>query len=66
MASCPDGITSWSTRQTQWAMTKTVLRSLIQRNWGRAHPSVANAPRSITALHSALSPAAYGTFGKGD
>ena len=66
MASCPDGITSWSTRQTQWAITKTVLRSLIQRTWGRAHPSVPNAPRSITAMNHTLSAAAYGTFGTGD
>ena len=65
MATCPDGITSTQTRQIQWALTTSVVHNLSQRGWGRAHPSTPNAPKSISAMHSALSPAAYGTFGAG-
>ena len=65
MASCPDGVTTAHTRQTQWAMTTTVLRALLQKGWGRTHPSTPNAPKTLTAMHSALSPAAYGSYGTG-
>ena len=66
MASCPDGITSSSTRATQWALTTSVVRALLQRGWGMSHPSTPNPVHSLSAMHSVLSPAAFGTYGSGD
>lgn len=66
MASCPDGITSASTRATQWALTTSVVRALLQRGWGASHPSKPNSVHTLSAMHSVLSPAAYGTYGLGD
>ena len=65
MGSCPDGITTTRTRELQWAITTTVLHAFLHRDWAATHPSVSNAPKSISAMHNALSPAAYGTFGAG-
>ena len=66
MASCPDGITSAAVRNTQWALTTSVIKAFLQPSWGTRYPSHATAPRSLSAMHSVLSPAAYGTYGSGD